>query len=209
MYGYKPRFGYFRQNVRVKKDEHIRNPVNYLIKRHGVPKKYAEQFLSNPAMSDYWKKDSAGKYMLKETLDSIAYGWKHERKDFMSSIKPPISSYMKRKYEEDLFPQFTVPSDMQRDPMFQGWMSKFEETKQRVKGADSATIIKEAKKLRDIYTKELIKKYPNDKAKIEKSAKEMEKDFAKKIRLKELLEIGNKRYYTEKEIEEIEKLSKD
>ena len=188
----------------------IRNPIKYLSKKYGVPKQYAEQYLKHAGLHRYWKKDNSGSYVNKETLDAIGYGWKHEGKDFMEAVKPPISPYMKKQYKKDLFPSFKIPSDMKEDPMFRRWIQRFEETKQYLEesGANKETRMKAIKKLRKEFTKDLIKRYPKDKTKIEQSAKQMEKDFALRMRLNELLEIGSKRPYTYKESEELEKLTK-
>jgi len=65
----------------------VRDPVNYLVKK-GVPKLQAQRFLAQPAVIDLtWKEDTSGPYISSHALDSIAYGWKHERKEFTGVIK--------------------------------------------------------------------------------------------------------------------------
>jgi len=208
---FKPRGGLYNSHLKtrpVRKETQIRNPVKYLVEKYNMPKKYAKEFLEHPGLDNYWKRDSSGRYMDKETLDSIAYGWRKERKEFKKSMRPPISPYMKKKYEKTLFPQVKIPSDMRDDPMLKRWIQKFEEVKQHLEetGADKESRMKAIKKLRKEFTKDLLKRYPEDKVKIEQSAKKMEKDFVHTMRLKELLEIGSKRYYTKKKSEELRKL---
>lgn len=64
----------------------VRNPVNYLVKK-GVPKLQAQRFLAQPAVIDLtWKEDTSGPYISSHALDSIAYGWKHERKEITETL---------------------------------------------------------------------------------------------------------------------------
>ena len=66
----------------------IRNPIKYLMEKHGVSKYYAKVFLAQPSfIHKYWKEDSSGLYVDRDMLDSIGYGWKKERKIFMKSLK--------------------------------------------------------------------------------------------------------------------------
>lgn len=87
----------------------IRDPVKYLTQKHGMPKKYAQQFLAQPAViKQYWKEDNSGPYVNSEFLDSIGYGWKHEREELMSTIKSTEkvreASYKLMKEEEGKIP---------------------------------------------------------------------------------------------------------
>lgn len=73
------------QKVRNKR---VRNPVKYLTQKHGVPIRYAKEFLAQPAViSKDWKEDNLGPYMYSDMLDIIGYGWKKERKEFMGTLE--------------------------------------------------------------------------------------------------------------------------
>ena len=70
------------------KNKKIRNPVKYLVEKHNVPKRYAKEFLAQPAViKQYWKEDNSGLYVDKYMLDSIGYGWKKERKNFLETLE--------------------------------------------------------------------------------------------------------------------------
>jgi len=70
------------------KNKKIRNPVKYLVEKHNVPKRYVKKFLAQPAViKKYWKEDNSGLYVDKYMLDSIGYGWKKERKEFMETLE--------------------------------------------------------------------------------------------------------------------------
>jgi len=88
---FKPRGGLYNSHLKtrpVRKETKIRNPVKYLVDKHNMPKKYAKEFLAqHPVIQEYWKEDSLGPYVDSEFLDSIGYGWKHERKEFMSGLR--------------------------------------------------------------------------------------------------------------------------
>ena len=189
----------------------IRDPVKYLTKKYNIPKKYTEQVLAHAGLHNYWKKDNRGSYIDKETLDSIGYGWKKDKKSFMSMIKPPISPYMKKKYMKTLFPTVPRPPDLENDPLLNKYMQKGDKLKQHLveTGASTKKTRTEIKKLWKKGIEELKKKYPKDKAKIERLFKEQLKGFDIRMRMKELLEIGSRRPYTEKESKEIERLAEE
>jgi len=78
----------FGQKKEQSKNKKIRNPLKYLVEKHNVPKRYAKQFLAQPAViKKYWKEDNSGLYVDKYMLDSIGYGWKKERKEFMETLE--------------------------------------------------------------------------------------------------------------------------
>ena len=75
-------FGQKRENTK------IRNPTKYLVEKHGVPTQYARKFLAQPAVIHRnWEEDNSGPYIEKSFLDSVGYGWNHERKEFMEALK--------------------------------------------------------------------------------------------------------------------------
>lgn len=187
----------------------IRNPVKYLVEKYGVPKHYAEQFLAQSALHKYWKKDASGHYINKETLNSIGYGWKKERKEFMKTLRPPISHREKMQMHKTLFPSYPTPKDLESDPLVRKYLQKGEELKQRLdelSDADKAIKIREIKKLWRKAIKDLVKKYPKQKAKLESLFKKQLEEFDIRIRMWELTKIGSRRQWTKKESNELENL---
>ena len=78
----------FRKEKEEKARKKIRNPVKYLVEKHGVSKRYAKLFLAQPAViAKNWKEDNSGSYIDSDTLDIIGYGWKKERKEFMETLE--------------------------------------------------------------------------------------------------------------------------
>jgi len=102
-------WGVKRKEVNVKQNTKIRNPVKYLVDKHTMPKKYAKEWLAQPAVIyDDWKEDNNGFYIDKKMLDIIGYGWKHEREEMMKTlesterVREASRKYMRKEYGKDL-----------------------------------------------------------------------------------------------------------
>ena len=74
--------------LHIKSSKKIRDPVKYLVERHGIPKQYAKAFLAQSAyIHTRWKEDSSGPYVNIDDLDIIGYGWNKDRDQFFETLE--------------------------------------------------------------------------------------------------------------------------
>lgn len=95
------------------------------------------------------------------------------------------------------------------DPLLKEYAQKVIKLKKKLKetDADKKTILRENKKLKDEFYKQLIKKYPKEKQKISRLRKEMEEFADIKFRTLELIRIAKQRELTKKELRELKNMS--
>jgi len=95
------------------------------------------------------------------------------------------------------------------DPFLKKYAQKIIKLKKKLKetDVDKKTILRENKKLKDEFYKQLIKKYPKEKQKISRLRKETEEFNNLKLRTLELIRIAKQRKLTKKESQELKNIS--
>ena len=140
------------------------------------------------------------------------------RKNSESFLKPSwsyrrqLSKYEKeiqRPTMRELLHEPMAKKHIAESPLLKEYVQKAIKLKKKLEetDADTKTILREKKKLKDEFYKRLIKKYPKEKKEISRLRKEMEEFADIKLRTLELIRIAKQRALTKKESQELKNIA--
>jgi len=118
-------------------------------------------------------------------------------------------SYYEKEIQRPLLSKSEEKKYLEESPLVKKYVQKAKKLQKKLKdtNASKKTILRETKKIKDEFYKQLIKKHSKEKQKISRLRKEMEEFGNIKLRTLELIRTAKQRKLTYKEIQELKRMS--
>ena len=118
-------------------------------------------------------------------------------------------SYYEKEIQRPLLSKSEEKKYLEESPLVKKYVQKAKKLQKKLKdtNASKKTILRETKKIKDEFYKQLIKQYPKEKKGLSHLRKEMEEFNKLKLRTIELIRIAKQRKLTKKETQELKNIS--